>query len=67
MVAMLKKANAEDAATAQKILPDRVHPSLAGHLVMAEQLLKAWHGRAIVSSVTIDAAKGKVGETSLRQ
>ena len=64
MVEMLKKANAEDAATAQKILPDRVHPALAGHMVMAEQLLKAWHARAIVSSVSIDAAAGKVGETA---
>lgn len=60
VVAMLKKANAEDAATAQKILPDRVHPALAGHMVMAEQLLKAWHARPVVSSVAIDAVTGKV-------
>jgi len=60
VVEMLKKANAENPALAQKILPDRVHPALAGHMVMAEQLLKAWHARPIVSSVTIDAADGKV-------
>jgi hypothetical protein len=60
VAAMLKKANAEDAATAQKILPDRVHPALAGHMVMAEQLLKAWHARPVVSEVTIDAGTGKV-------
>jgi len=60
VAAMLKKANADDAALAQKILPDRVHPSLAGHMVMAEQLLKAWYARSIVSAVTIDAAAGKV-------
>jgi lysophospholipase L1-like esterase len=60
VVAMLRKANAEDAATAQKILPDRVHPALAGHLVMAEQLLKAWKARPIVSQVTIDASADKV-------
>jgi lysophospholipase L1-like esterase len=63
VLAMLKKANSEDAATAQKILPDRVHPALAGHMVMAEQLLKAWHARQLVSSVTIDGAAGKVGAT----
>jgi lysophospholipase L1-like esterase len=63
VVAMLRKANSEDPATAQKILPDRVHPALAGHLVMAEQLLKAWNARPIVSSVTIDAAAGKVAST----
>jgi lysophospholipase L1-like esterase len=60
---MLKKANAEDAATAQKILPDRVHPALAGHMVMAEQLLKAWHARPLVAAVSIDAATGKVKTT----
>jgi hypothetical protein len=60
VVAMLKKANSEDPATAQKILPDRVHPALAGHLVMAEQLLKAWNARPLVSSVTVDVTAGKV-------
>jgi len=49
VVAMLRKANAADPALAQKILPDRVHPSLSGHLIMAEQLLKAWGSRHIVS------------------
>jgi lysophospholipase L1-like esterase len=60
VVAMLRKANASDPALAQKIIPDRVHPSLSGHLIMAEQLLRAWGARPIVSSVTIDAAGGKV-------
>jgi len=63
VVAVLKKANATDAATAQKILPDRVHPALAGHLIMAEQLLKAWNARASVSAVTIDAATGKIEQS----
>ena len=60
MVEMLRKANASDPQTAQKIIPDRIHPSLSGHLIMAEQLLKAWNARPIVASVTIDAANGKV-------
>jgi lysophospholipase L1-like esterase len=63
VVAMLRKANTSDPALAQKILPDRVHPSLSGHLVMAEQLLKAWGARPIVSSVTIEAKSGKVAES----
>lgn len=63
VVAMLQKANAADHELAQKILPDRVHPSLAGHIVMAEQLLKTWNARPIVASVTINAADNKVGET----
>ena len=63
VVTMLQKANATDPAVAQKIIPDRVHPALAGHLIMAEQLLKAWNARAVVSTVTIDAASGKVSES----
>jgi lysophospholipase L1-like esterase len=60
VVGMLKKANAIDPALASKILPDRVHPSAAGHLVMAEGLLKAWNAPALVSAVEIDAASGRV-------
>jgi lysophospholipase L1-like esterase len=62
VVEMLRKANATDPVTAQKIIPDRVHPAMAGHLIMAEQLLKAWNARPIVSAVTIDAGRGKVVE-----
>lgn len=60
VIEMLKRANTSDPAIAQKIIPDRVHPSLAGHLIMADQLLKAWNARATVSAVTIDASRGKV-------
>jgi lysophospholipase L1-like esterase len=63
VVAMLQKANATDPAVAQKIIPDRIHPGLAGHLIMAEQLLKSWNARPIVSAVSIDAATGKVNDT----
>jgi lysophospholipase L1-like esterase len=60
VVAMLQKANATDPALAQKILPDRVHPGPAGHLIMAEALLKAWGATATVSDVAIDARAKKV-------
>lgn len=63
VVAMLQKANASDPSLAQKIIPDRVHPALGGHLIMAEQLLKAWNARPIVSAVTIDASAGKATAT----
>lgn len=62
VVAMLEKANVADAAVAQKIIPDRVHPAMAGHLIMAEQLLKSWNARPLVSAVTIDGSNGKVRE-----
>ena len=60
VVAMLQKANAADPALAQKIIPDRVHPSPAGHLIMAEAVLKAWNAPAIVTSVRLDAGHRRV-------
>ena len=62
VVDMLHTANVSDPETAQKIIADRIHPSLSGHLIMAEQLLKAWNARPLVSAVTIDAARSKVVE-----
>jgi lysophospholipase L1-like esterase len=59
VVSMLKRANDIDKDQAAKILPDRVHPAAAGHLIMAEALLKAWNAPALVSDVDIDAATGK--------
>ena len=60
VVAMLQKAAATDAALAQKIIPDRVHPGPGGHLVMAEAVLKAWNAPAVVTSVRLDVAHKKV-------
>jgi lysophospholipase L1-like esterase len=60
VVAALQKANATDAATAQKIIPDRVHPGPGGHLLMAEALLKAWKAPALVAAVEIDASGQRV-------
>jgi len=55
VVDALKQANAADPKGAQQIVPDRVHPQAAGHLIMAEALLKAWNATPIVSTVAIDA------------
>jgi len=55
VVDALKQANATDPKDAQQIIPDRVHPQAAGHLIMAEALLKAWNATPIVTTVTIDA------------
>jgi hypothetical protein len=60
VVADLQKANALDAAAAQKLLPDRVHPAPGGHLLMAKALLKAWNAPALVTAVSVDAAAGRV-------
>lgn len=59
VVDMLHRANTTDPELAKKIIPDRVHPGPAGHLIMAESLLKAWGAPAIVTSVTIDAGARK--------
>ncbi len=54
MVQMLRHANALDPETAKQIIPDHVHPSFGGHLVMAAEILKAWHARPVVSSLVLD-------------
>lgn len=55
VVAMLTKAKATDEALAQKIIPDRIHPGPAGHLIMAQALLQAWGAPSLVTDVEIDA------------
>jgi lysophospholipase L1-like esterase len=59
IVAMLTAANAKDPAMAQRLLPDRVHPGGAGHLGMAQALLKAWNAPAVVSATEVDAPSAK--------
>jgi len=60
VVAALEKAKSLDADTAQKIVPDRVHPAPGGHLLMAEALLRAWNAPSVVTAVAIDAAGPRV-------
>src|SRR5579884_1804545 len=56
VVRMLVRADAENHEQALKIIPDRIHPGFAGHLIMAEELLKSWDARPLVSAVAIDAS-----------
>jgi lysophospholipase L1-like esterase len=60
VVALLERAQAFDPQVARLILPDRVHPEVIAHWVMAESLLKGWNAPALVSSVTIDADRMKL-------
>jgi lysophospholipase L1-like esterase len=66
LVETLRKANAIDPDAAKTILNDRVHPSFAGHMILAEELLKAWGARPVVSEVALDGSKvtPKVASTS---
>jgi lysophospholipase L1-like esterase len=60
VVALLGRAQAYDPQIARLILPDRVHPEVIAHWVMAEALLKGWNAPALVSSVNIDGDRGKL-------
>jgi lysophospholipase L1-like esterase len=53
----------KDKDLARQVLPDRVHPNPAGHMVMGATLLRAWHAPALVTHVSIDAASGKLPAT----
>jgi len=57
LVDALTKANAIDATTAAKLIPDRIHPGEQAALVMGEALVKSWHAPAVVTEVELDAAK----------
>jgi hypothetical protein len=56
VVNMLIEANKLDPAGAKDIIPDRIHPSFAGSMSLAEGLLKAWHVRPAVSTVILNAS-----------
>ena len=63
LVAVLKKAVKVNLNLARMIIPGRIHPSAAGHLVMAQTLLKAWGAPATVTSVRINAEDKRVGKS----
>lgn len=63
VVAVLEKAKEKDPETAKKIIPDRVHPGAAGHLIMAECLLKSWNSPSVVTSVEIDGSSKKLAHS----
>jgi len=44
-VDVLTKANAANSAVASQIIGDHIHPGWQGDYVMAEQIIKSWHGR----------------------
>src|SRR5438874_5610184 len=56
VVAALEKAFATDTNVAAQIIGDRIHPGVAGHLLMASELLNACHAPALVSTVEIDTS-----------
>jgi lysophospholipase L1-like esterase len=59
VVTALQQAKAANPELAKRIIPDRVHPGAAGHLVMAWGVVRAWGMPATVSQVEIDATSGQ--------
>lgn len=62
MTRAVSKGMEIDKALAGSLQPDRIHPSLAGHWVMAAALAQAWNLDPIVGSVTIDVAHRRSDE-----
>jgi len=60
LVQGLERVQRTNVPLAHQILPDRVHPGPAGHWLMAEALLRAWHAPGLVSAVEIDASGPRV-------
>jgi lysophospholipase L1-like esterase len=63
VTALLKAAGAESPKAAERLIPDRVHPSPGVHLLMAEALLRSWGAPSVVSAVEIDGSTGTVRKT----
>jgi hypothetical protein len=59
VVDVLQKVETAHPDLASRLVPDRVHPGEGVHWVMAENVLKAWHAPALVSSVTVDGHAAK--------
>lgn len=60
LVKVLREAKTEDPAAATEFFPDGIHPTVAGHLAMAAELLESWGASPLVSDITIDAATNMV-------
>jgi lysophospholipase L1-like esterase len=57
---VVEKLQAEQPRLAPAVIPQRIHPSAAGELVMAQSILRAWNAPATVTAVAIDARAGAV-------
>ena len=62
MTAAVARGMQIDPAIAGSLLPDRIHPSPAGHWIFAAALAKAWNLDPVVSNASIDAATGAVSD-----
>ena len=56
----LIRAKTVDLLAAQLLVPDRIHPEISAHLVIAMAVLDGWQAPSLVASTAIDAANGAV-------
>lgn len=56
----LQRAKTQFPTLAPLIIPDRIHPSEAGHWILAAELMSAWHVDPIVSRLVLNAASAAV-------
>jgi lysophospholipase L1-like esterase len=56
LLAALEKVNRLNPTLARQIVPDRVHPGAAGHLILAGALLRAWKAPSVVTRVEIESS-----------
>jgi len=56
----LLKVNKTNQPLARQLVPDRVHPGGAGHLVMGAALLRAWGAPPTVTRVEIDGSAARL-------
>ncbi|WP_263410270.1 SGNH/GDSL hydrolase family protein [Terriglobus tenax] len=60
VIAALQQAEQQNAVAAVSLIPDRVHPQGAIHLLMAQVLLHAWHYPQNIAEVELDGRKPAV-------
>lgn len=60
LVSFLQRAQKEEPAKAEAIIPDHIHPGPPGHLLMAQLLLASWSADGLVSDIDLDAQSNRV-------
>ncbi len=60
LTAALGRGNQLNSLATEMLIPDRVHPGLALHWIMASAILKGWGAPRVVSSTHLDAAASNV-------
>jgi lysophospholipase L1-like esterase len=66
IVDLLKKGQLTDQSLSQQLIPDRIHPGLGAHVVMAWTLLQGWGATGMISTSNIAAASGQTSGLNVK-